>query len=211
MSIQLRRLILAAVLVLSACATVVGRPTITQLTPDPPVFLLALPLVFAVDDQKERFEVPSGFVTDLASIPRTLWWWQGPHEATMAPAIIHDFLYWEQPCTKDQADAVMYIAMRKTGMSDFSVNRIYDGVRTNVAERAWDANKQAKARGERRFFSNMFSMKLARGIIDPKATLASIQADATRELGTVNPVLPFVEIREVCVAATKRMEELRSL
>jgi len=78
-------------LLLASCS--VTRPTVTQLIPDPPLFMLAHPLRFSTDDNKHVIVVPKGFITDLASIPSAFWWWESPHESTMAPAIIHDYLY----------------------------------------------------------------------------------------------------------------------
>lgn len=199
-----------ALLVAAGCATI-GRPTVTQLTANPPVFMLAFPLPFAAGDEKEHFVVPAGFVTDLASIPRALWWWQGPHEGTMAPAIVHDFLYWEQPCSKDEADAVMYVAMKQVGMNDFSVNRVYDGIRTPLALRAWERNRVARTQGEPRFFSEPFYVRLISSNVDAKATLASLQADAIRAKGTARPALPLPTIKAVCRAALREFSELRSL
>lgn len=37
--------------------------------------------------------VPAGYVTDLASIPRGLWWILPPHGELMTAAILHDWLY----------------------------------------------------------------------------------------------------------------------
>jgi hypothetical protein len=197
-------------LFLSGCDALIGRPTVTQLTTDPAIFLLAYPLEFAADDNKERFSVPSGFITDLASIPRGLWWWQAPHEGTMAPAIVHDFLYWEQPCTKDEADAVMYVAMKQSGMGDFSINRVYDGIRTKIAQDAWDKNKAARAKGEPRFFNSDFSKKLVSGNLDAKSTLEIIQAEAIRSKGVLKPTLPHAVIKKVCQTALKELSTLRA-
>lgn len=58
--------------------------------------------------------VPSGFVPDGASIPRILHiaipttGWYG------RAAIIHDYLYWSQLCTREQADNLMLIAMKES-------------------------------------------------------------------------------------------------
>lgn len=38
-------------------------------------------------------EVPVGFATDFASVPRPLWWWIAPWGRHGRAAIIHDFLY----------------------------------------------------------------------------------------------------------------------
>ena len=40
----------------------------------------------------ETIKVPTGFVTDLASVPRALWWAIAPFDVARA-AIIHDLLY----------------------------------------------------------------------------------------------------------------------
>ncbi len=129
----------------------------------------------------------------------------------MAPAIVHDFLYWEQPCTKDEADAVMYLAMKQAGMTDFSVNRVYDGTRTPFAQSAWDRNRVARSEGEPRFFNDAFMAKLVSGNIDPKATLSSIQADAVRNNGTNRPVLSIATVRAACQSALREFTALRAL
>ena len=38
-------------------------------------------------------EVPAGFVTDLASVPRCLWWLLPPFGPWSAAAVLHDYLY----------------------------------------------------------------------------------------------------------------------
>jgi len=43
-------------------------------------------------DRTETITVPSGFVTDLASVPRAMWWLIAPFDVARA-AIIHDLLY----------------------------------------------------------------------------------------------------------------------
>ena len=43
-------------------------------------------------NKTETIKVPTGFVTDLASVPRALWWAIAPFDVARA-AIIHDLLY----------------------------------------------------------------------------------------------------------------------
>jgi len=43
-------------------------------------------------NKTETITVPTGFVTDLASVPRALWWLIAPFDVARA-AIIHDLLY----------------------------------------------------------------------------------------------------------------------
>lgn len=204
---------LLLVLLVAGCApSGIGRPTVTQLIAvqpngDPPIFLLAYPLVFSVDDDKERLTVPAGFVTDLASIPRGLWWWQAPHEGTMAPAIVHDFLYWEQPCAREEADAVMYVAMMQTGMSEFSRNRVYNGIRSRFGQAAWENNQVARAKGEPRFFNDTYTAQLINGSLSTKS-LSTIQSEAIKANAVVEPPIPLNTIKTVCQKALKKFQAL---
>ena len=59
-------------------------------------------------NKTETISVPTGFVTDLASVPRAMWWLIAPFDVARA-AIIHDLLYktirqyrWKK---KDKEDA----------------------------------------------------------------------------------------------------------
>jgi hypothetical protein len=55
--------------------------------------------------------VPAGFVTDYASIPRPLWVMYAPHDRYSRAAVVHDYLYWSQRCTREQADNIFMLAM----------------------------------------------------------------------------------------------------
>ena len=44
-------------------------------------------------DDSAFVEVPTGFVTDFASVPRPLWWWIAPWGRHGRAAIVHDYLY----------------------------------------------------------------------------------------------------------------------
>lgn len=37
--------------------------------------------------------IPAGFVFDLASVPRMVWWMIAPFELSIAAPLVHDFLY----------------------------------------------------------------------------------------------------------------------
>ena len=57
---------------------------------------------------KKTITVPTGFVTDLASVPRAMWWAIAPFDVARA-AIIHDLLYktirqyrWKMKDTEDK-------------------------------------------------------------------------------------------------------------
>jgi hypothetical protein len=94
-------------------------------------------------------DVPIGFVTDLASIPRVFWAILPPHARYSYPAIIHDYLYWTQPCTRAVADEVLKLAMNDMKVSRIQVFTIYQAVRL-AGGGAWSSNSSAKQAGEKR-------------------------------------------------------------
>ncbi len=64
-------------------------------------------------------EVTTGFVCDLASIPRLFWSLLPTTARYTAPAIVHDYLYWFQPDSHDRkrADMVLNLGMRDLGVA----------------------------------------------------------------------------------------------
>ena len=106
-------------------------------------------LEYRIGDTQDKIVVPAGFVTDLASIPRAFW---GP-PLFLTPAgqysrasIIHDYLYWTQKCTRDQADRLLVIAMKESRVSDLDEEAIYNGVHIG-GEMAWNNNATDLRRG----------------------------------------------------------------
>ena len=74
--------------------------------------------------------VPKGFVTDFASIPRLFWWIFSPSgEKYDEAALIHDWLYAFQSCTRKEADLLFYICMREYGVGWITANIMYYTVR----------------------------------------------------------------------------------
>src|SRR5262249_56554985 len=60
--------------------------------------------------------VPAGFVTDFASTPRALWSVIPPIGRYQLAAVVHDFLYWDQACVREQADAIFRVAMAESNV-----------------------------------------------------------------------------------------------
>ena len=56
-------------------------------------------------------DVPAGYVTDLASVPRALWTVFPPHGRYAKAAIVHDYLYSNAIGSKRWADKVFLEAM----------------------------------------------------------------------------------------------------
>lgn len=92
-------------------------------------------------------EVPSGFVTDLASIPQIFWSALPRDGKYIFPAIIHDYMYWVQDRPREEADDIFRIGMTEFGISSVLINAIYWSVRAGGGQ-AWSDN--ARKKGEKR-------------------------------------------------------------
>lgn len=94
--------------------------------------------------------VPSGFCTDLTSVPR-LYWSILPKTGKYAyAAIVHDYHYWTQTIPRAQADEILKAAMQDSNVGGATVNVIYGMVRAFGAS-AWNGNIKAKREGQKRF------------------------------------------------------------
>jgi Protein of unknown function (DUF1353) len=93
--------------------------------------------------------VPKGFVTDFASVPRIFWPILPPDDEYLVPAIVHDWLYWQQTVSKERADSVLRNAMEELKVAGWKVAAVYQGV-ANFGTSAWDKNGQLKLTGEKR-------------------------------------------------------------
>lgn len=94
--------------------------------------------------------VPVGFVTDFASIPQAFWsTGLAPDGDYTFPAILHDYLYWNQSVSRDEADDVLLFAMKEFRVPDVTRKLVYAGVRAGGGF-AWSGNAKLKASGEKR-------------------------------------------------------------
>lgn len=98
-------------------------------------FTLLSPLRYVTNvDHRGTFDVPAGFHTDLASIPRALWSVLPPVGRYDAAAVVHDFLYQTGAIngvavTRSEADSCLNEAMAVLGVSRWQRWPIYLGVR----------------------------------------------------------------------------------
>lgn len=97
-------------------------------------FTLLQPLIYltkvgAVSGKINRITVPTGFKTDLASIPQVLWNVLPPLGKYDRAAVVHDYLYQHNGITRAQADAVLLEAMAVSGVRADQRWVIYAGVR----------------------------------------------------------------------------------
>lgn len=74
-------------------------------------------------------DVPVGFVTDFASIPRFLWWLWPPWGTYGKAALIHDRLYQDGMFSRATSDSILLEAMGVSGVGVVTRWLIYLGVR----------------------------------------------------------------------------------
>lgn len=88
-----------------------------------------------------KIEVPAGFITDFASVPRGLWNIFPPWGVYGKAAILHDWLYQEQKRTRAESDKIFLEAMKALGVSFLKRRLIYRGVRLG-GWLAWRSHKK---------------------------------------------------------------------
>lgn len=107
---------------------------------------LSEPLVYRVLETPDSVIVPAGFVTDFASIPRSVQSFLSQLGEYVLPAVVHDYLYWNQSCTREQADQLFRIAMTEMEVGPITRWVIYKAVDLR-GERAWEENAEARRQG----------------------------------------------------------------
>ena len=106
-------------------------------------FILLEPMTYMIGTSGVRITVPSGFVTDYASIPERLWSIYSPHDQYSRAAIVHDYLYWSQLCTRAQADNLLMIAMKESDVPEKTRQIVYSGVHL-FGKASWIDNQEQR-------------------------------------------------------------------
>jgi hypothetical protein len=101
------------------------------------------PLQYTIGVSSETVVVPKGFVTDLASIPPALQSIIQQNGRYLLPAVVHDYLYWKQTCTRKQSDQILLLAMIENQVSDVHQVAIYNAVRA-AGSFAWENNGEER-------------------------------------------------------------------
>ncbi|MDH5178598.1 MAG: DUF1353 domain-containing protein [Gammaproteobacteria bacterium] len=122
---------------MSGCA-VQTRPVLTPFA-DGEFWVVTQSLSYPIPGTDDVIVIPQGFVTDFASIPRIFWTVFPRHGEYTTAAIVHDYLYWTQRCTREQADDLFERAMQDAEVSTASRYAIYGAVRLGGGS-AWDEN-----------------------------------------------------------------------
>lgn len=76
-----------------------------------------------------KVEVPYGVKTDLASVPRALWWFISPAGKHSQACVVHDYMYDNAIDTKEKADEIFYEALRELGVPMMRAKVMYWGVK----------------------------------------------------------------------------------
>jgi len=107
-------------------------------------FLLYEPVIYDIgySGSDDRIIVPSGFITDFASIPRILWVFWPPMGQYSGAAILHDYLYSSQKHSRDRCDDIFMEAMVVLGVSRRTRYALFYGVRCG-GWCAWNKHKEA--------------------------------------------------------------------
>lgn len=109
-------------------------------------FVLVNSMFYEVKRTGQMITVPAGFVTDFASVPWYGRWFINVLGKHSIPAIVHDYLYWEQRCTRDEADAILQEAMGEYSSSSIDQTVVFYAVKYG-AQSAWDDNTKDRANG----------------------------------------------------------------
>ena len=112
-------------------------------------------LTYRIGDTALTIIVPAGFVTDFASVPRVFWSVLPPTGTYSLAAVVHDYLYWDQGCTREQADQLLRAAMVESRVGTVQRDLIYEAVRSGGGT-AWSSNAVAKAAGQPRIIPPAF-------------------------------------------------------
>ncbi len=157
-------------LVITCSAALVGAQTVSaQIAPAPPpppppppppmvqmpeaprtvgfvegtLFSTTQPYTWRIGSTLLKIIIPEGFVTDYASIPRNLQGFLRSQDRYSRAALIHDYLYWSQLCSREQSDNLFLIAMIESGVPWVQRKPIYEAVR-RAGGTAWRSNTVEK-------------------------------------------------------------------
>jgi hypothetical protein len=109
------------------------------------------PLHWDDPDQEWTIEVPAGFETDFASVPRGAWNIFPPTGRYAPAAVLHDYLYWTQrvgdvAISRGYADGVLRRAAGELGVSRVARAILWAGVRAG-GHWIWERYRKASDAG----------------------------------------------------------------
>jgi hypothetical protein len=104
------------------------------------------PLTYTIGISSDSITVPVGFVTDFASIPQALQSIIRANGPYILPAVVHDYLYWKQTCTRQQADQILLLGMIENQVREIHRSAIHGAVSV-AGGFAWADNAKDREAG----------------------------------------------------------------
>jgi len=101
------------------------------------------------ENSGESINVPIGFITDFASVPRPLWWFTPKWGKYGNAAVIHDYCYWEQTYDRRRSDEIFREAMGVLKVGKTKTLLLYYAVKC-FGSWAWKANRRRRENGKKR-------------------------------------------------------------
>jgi hypothetical protein len=99
-----------------------------------------------IEGSGNTIEVPIGFMTDFASVPRIFWVFLPQWGRYGNAAVIHDYCYWAQTRSRGESDNIFLEAMEVLKVGWFTRYLMYWAVRI-FGGLAWKGNKKKLAEG----------------------------------------------------------------
>ena len=141
---------------IAALAVAASSLDATAQQPIPPVdfrpfsdgmhWIVREPLTYTIGISTDSVTVPVGFVTDFASIPQALQSIIRANGPYILPAVVHDYLYWKQTCTRQQADQILLLGMIENQVREVHRSAIHGAV-TMAGGFAWADNAKEREAG----------------------------------------------------------------
>ena len=97
------------------------------------------------EGSEDTVNVPEGFMTDFASVPRPLWWLFPRWGRYGNAAVIHDFCYWDQRRIRKEADGILFEAMGVLAVGTITRYLLYWCVRFFGGWAWWMASRRKRA------------------------------------------------------------------
>jgi hypothetical protein len=184
--------------------TIIGKNT----------FMVRDALTMTFKDGTPAIVVPAGFVTDLGSVPKRMRWWESRADASIAPAIVHDYLYWVQPCSQDEADAVMFTAMNALNVGPTKNpatwrQSSYHAL-SSSASGVFKQNIDSRRNGEKRTLTVEYASRLLQAPFEPDETVAAALQKAKAASGLVQQESASPAVKLTCARALEKCKACRN-
>lgn len=117
-------------------------------------WIVRKPLHYLSDVASQRFEVPEGFVNDLASVPKLPFIYLLAGGIGHAAAVVHDWLYTTHQVDRAMADAVFREALGVCNVPGWKAELMFLAVRIAGGSR-WDAPGQEQPEGVQKLIASL--------------------------------------------------------